>query len=96
MACREREYTWIRGQWRVGRGNIPGSASVLNVLLRIRLALFRRGIVLSPFRTPSPPLRSRPLTVSTGRVSWGFRPGPALRLVRLVLEHWSCPPIGPM
>eukprot|EP00959_Pyramimonas_sp_CCMP1952_P440297 9218174-Pyramimonas_sp.AAC.1 len=24
MACREREYTWSRGQWREGRGNIPG------------------------------------------------------------------------
>eukprot|EP00976_Prorocentrum_cordatum_P053125 1071553-Prorocentrum_minimum.AAC.2 len=26
MACREAEYTWIRGQWRVGRGNIPGAS----------------------------------------------------------------------
>eukprot|EP00976_Prorocentrum_cordatum_P117336 1196294-Prorocentrum_minimum.AAC.10 len=25
MACREGAYTWIRGQWRVGRGHIPGS-----------------------------------------------------------------------
>eukprot|EP00976_Prorocentrum_cordatum_P042181 854678-Prorocentrum_minimum.AAC.1 len=27
MACGEGAYTWIRGQWRVGRGHIPGSGA---------------------------------------------------------------------
>ena len=28
MVCREGTYTWIRGQWCVGRGHIPGSVNV--------------------------------------------------------------------
>eukprot|EP00959_Pyramimonas_sp_CCMP1952_P226332 4732306-Pyramimonas_sp.AAC.1 len=27
MACMEGEYTWIRDQWRVWRGSIPGSGT---------------------------------------------------------------------
>eukprot|EP00976_Prorocentrum_cordatum_P116124 1196115-Prorocentrum_minimum.AAC.3 len=46
MACREGAYTWIRAQWRVGRGNIPVlEAGTVHSVRHIRV----EGIRVRPY-----------------------------------------------